>query len=215
MATEEQQQELIDRLKFTPETVTVTLCGYGGEIVMGEVDRKVYDYFEENNVDLEEFASDWDNELDVPEEFQPFAPGEWHNCDGIAHEYGADLDGSSWVIVTNKAGDTIWESCLDRGDLTKAGVTVDCNWETTFDGYPDGTVVFTGYSGEKGSFFDADIELTEPFDPENLAITYSDVNGWQLCNGVSYNGDSLDNNGNGSTTGKSSGYEFEVLGDDS
>ena len=211
MATEEQKQELIDTLKFTPTTYTVTLCGYGGEIVMGEVERKVYDYFEENNIDLEEYVCDWDNEMDVPEDLQPFPPGEWHDCDGIAHEYGADLDGSSWIIVTNKDGDTVWESCLDRSDLERAGIEVDCNWETDLSDLEEGTVVFTGCSGEKGTFFDADIELTAPFDPSKLSITYSDVNGWQLCNGVAYDGIDLDNNGNGGTTGKTSSYEFEVL----
>ena len=41
MATTEQQQLLIDTLKFTPRTYTIQMWGYGGEKVMGTVDRKI------------------------------------------------------------------------------------------------------------------------------------------------------------------------------
>ena len=44
MATEIEKQELMDTLKFTPRNYTITLSGYGGEIAVGTVDRKVYDY---------------------------------------------------------------------------------------------------------------------------------------------------------------------------
>ena len=32
-------------LKFTPQTVTISVGGYGGECYIGKVDRKIYDYF--------------------------------------------------------------------------------------------------------------------------------------------------------------------------
>ena len=40
-----EQQKLIEVLKFTPRTYKIQLWGYGGEYVMGTVDRKIYDYF--------------------------------------------------------------------------------------------------------------------------------------------------------------------------
>ena len=40
MATQEEKQELIDTLKFTPRTYTVAMYGYGGEVVMGKVPRR-------------------------------------------------------------------------------------------------------------------------------------------------------------------------------
>jgi hypothetical protein len=45
MATKEEKQELMDILKFTPCTYTIQMWGYGGEYVMGTVERKIYDYF--------------------------------------------------------------------------------------------------------------------------------------------------------------------------
>ena len=56
MATVEEQEKLLQVLKFTPRTYKVSLWGYGGEKVMGTVDRKVWDYCMENQVDLSDIA---------------------------------------------------------------------------------------------------------------------------------------------------------------
>ena len=65
-----EQEELVALLKFTPRTYRVMLSGYGGEIVLGSVPREQYEYFRDNNIDIEEFASDWNNESEVPEEME-------------------------------------------------------------------------------------------------------------------------------------------------
>ncbi len=56
MATIVEQQELIQVLKFTPRTYKIQLWGYGGEHVMGTVDRKVYDYFKEHRLSVPDYA---------------------------------------------------------------------------------------------------------------------------------------------------------------
>ena len=43
MATITEQEKLIEVLKFTPRTYKIQLWGYGGEYIMGTVDRKIYD----------------------------------------------------------------------------------------------------------------------------------------------------------------------------
>ncbi len=45
MATEQQKEELMQTLKFTPRNYRVEIWGYGGEIYWGTVDRKIYDLF--------------------------------------------------------------------------------------------------------------------------------------------------------------------------
>jgi hypothetical protein len=69
MATKEEQQQLIDTLKFTPRTYKISMWGYGGEKVMGTVDPKVWDYCMENSVNLVEIA--WGDEDTVQEEMGP------------------------------------------------------------------------------------------------------------------------------------------------
>ena len=120
-----EQEELIQTLKFTPRTYRVMLSGYGGEIVLGSVHREQYEYFRDNEIDIEEYAWDCDNEQEVPEEMQPFTPGEWHSCDDVAHESGCELSEYNYITVTDEngkehsiyTGDTLFIGDVGRPDL--------------------------------------------------------------------------------------------------
>ena len=52
MSTINEQEHLIQVLKFTPRTYKIQMWGYGGEYVMGSVDRKIYDYFRHRRLDV-------------------------------------------------------------------------------------------------------------------------------------------------------------------
>ena len=79
MATQEEQQQLIDTLKFTPRTYKISMWGYGGEKVMGTVDQEVWDYCMANQVDLSDIAwnSDAAEDMDLDADQLPFTPGAW------------------------------------------------------------------------------------------------------------------------------------------
>lgn len=213
MATKKQKQELIDVLKFTPCVYTLTLYGYGGEAVLGTVDKKAYDYFVENDIDLEEYAHDWDNELAVPEESQPFTPGEWHDCDNLAHVNGVEMSDSCMLEVSDQNRNVVFQCSLSIEDLKNHGISVECCEETHIENQPPGSVVFFGQNFEKGSFFDGNIELKSVFDPKKFSIDYSDVNGWLVFNSIQYNGTEIYSD-DYSTTGKSSTYEFHLVSGD-
>ena len=55
-AVNAEHDKLIEVLKFTPRTYKISMWGYGGEKVMGTVDRKVWDYCVANQVDLSDIA---------------------------------------------------------------------------------------------------------------------------------------------------------------
>ena len=58
-------------------------------------------------------------------------------------------------------------------------------------------------SVEKGTFFEADIELTEPFDISKLKLSGSSINDWTpIIDCITYGDQDLDNYG-GDTRGKS------------
>ena len=212
MATKEEKQELVDILKFTPVTYSVEISGYGGEIVMGRVDRKIVDYFEENNIDIEEYANSWvepgdDDYIEVPEDMQPFPQGSWYECDNIEHCSGAEF-GGSWVTVYDENGNAVWEKELGY-DLEELGCEVECFSSEEIDDHTDkDTAVFVGQNFEKGTFFDARLELRAPFDPAKFKFTFSDIANWSILNVVEYDGEELDGADGYSTTGKSSSYEF-------
>lgn len=185
----------------------IEISGRGGEIVIGNVKREVYDYFDENEVDIEEYANDWDNEQDVPEEFQPFEPGSWYDCDDLTHSCGPEL-GDAYVTVMDE-NDTVIYDALTTDAFFDLGADMEQNEEI----YPqetleDGEAYFIGQSIEKGLFQVYEVEA-ETFDPAKLIFVTTDCDGWELITGVKYDGVDLDDLGELSTVGK--GGEFQLI----
>jgi hypothetical protein len=215
MATQEEKQELINVLKFTPRTYRVRLWGYGGEHVMGTVDRKIYDYFKQRRLDVSEFA--WDGDYaetnNIPEDMQPFYPGNWHDCDNMGHCWGVDRSAGT-IQVDDENGNTVYEKSLEDivgYDEENPEPEWTCGDEVWIDSQPAGSVVFIGTSSEKGTFFEADIELKMPFDPSKLSLQYDEIDGNEIITSVSYDGEELNNDG-GDTNGKSTDFGFYVAG---
>jgi hypothetical protein len=214
MATTEEQQQLIDTLKFTPRTYTISMWGYGGEKVMGTVSREVYDYCVDNQVDLQDIAwnSDAAEEMELDEDLLPFTPGSWYECDDMAHTNGVSRNAGT-VQIIDENGETVFEKSLDS---IAGGEDGEPEWscfdEAWIGSKPAGTVVFIGTSNEKGTFFEGEIELTAPFDITKLTLQYDEVDGEELVNSVQYDGEDIDNNGGG-TDGKSSDFGMYVVKD--
>jgi hypothetical protein len=211
MATKKEKEQLIEILKFTPRTYKISLWGYGGESVMGTVDRKIYDYFKSRRLDVSDFAwdSDYAAEHNIPQDMWPFPPGSWYECDNMAHTNGVVRD-SGTVRIEDENGDEVFQCGLE--DFQDEDYPeFDYTDETFIDDKPAGTIVFIGNSNEKGTFFEGDIELTAPFDINKLTFQVEEVDGSEVVNSISYDGECIDNWG-GDTTGKSSEFGFYVAG---
>jgi len=203
MATKKQKEELIATLKFTPCTYQIYIGGYGGEAYAGKVDRAVYDYFKQKRIDIEQYANDWDDLFgDVPRELQPFSPGSPYDCDNLFHASGAELSNLNEIQVNDEHGNEHWTCAAGLNELEDAGVTVNEHGGCDFDDLPEDTVVHWGGQGEKGTFFDGEIELKAPFDPKKLTVNYENCDGWWIINYVEYDGVEIDGTGGYSTTGK-------------
>ena len=215
MATQEEQQLLIDTLKFTPRTYKISMWGYGGEKVMGTVEREVWDYCMEHQVDLSDIAWDSDaaEEMDLDPDLLPFPPGSWYECDSMAHVNGVSRDAGT-LQIEDENGETVFEKSLgDIDGCSDDSPEWSCFDESWIGSRKKGEVVFIGSSNEKGTFFEADLELTAPFDITKLVLQYEEVDGEEIVNGVTYDGEDIDNWG-GSTDGKSSDFVMVRLIDD-
>jgi hypothetical protein len=210
MATEKEQQELIEILKFTPRTYKIQMWGYGGEYVMGTVDRKIYDYFKQRRLDLSDFAWDHDyaEEHEIPEDMWPFPPGSWYECDDMGHVHGVDMNAGT-LQIEDEGGNTILERSLESID--GCDIERSCGDEIWIDSKDPGTVVFVGVSNEKGTFFEGEINLTAPFDQENLTIYYDEIDGNEVVSSVEYDGEEIENWG-ANSNGKSSDFGFYISG---
>ena len=212
-AVNPEHEKLIEVLKFTPRTYSICMWGYGGEYVMGRVERKIYDYFKSRRLSVSDFAwdSDYADEHNIPEEMWPFPPGSWYEGDDIAHCHGVDKNCGTLQIL-DENGDTVYERSLE--DINGCDDD-EPQWgsgdEAWIDQEPAGTVVFIGTSSEKGTFFEGEIDLKEPFDITKLELGYDEVDGNEVINSVYYDGEDIDNNG-GSTDGKSSDFGFYIAG---
>lgn len=212
-STIEEQLKLIEILKFTPRTYKIYMWGYGGEKVMGTVDRKIYDYFKHRRLDLSDYA--WDHDYadthNIPEELQPFPSGSWYECDNIAHVNGVSRNAGT-LQIDDEQGNTIFEKSFDDIDgYSDDSPEYSCDEEYWVDEKPEGTVVFIGNSNEKGTFFEGEIALTAPFDITKLMVCYDDIDGEEIVSSITYDGEDIDNNG-GSTDGKSSDFGFYIAG---
>jgi len=211
MATLEEKEQLMQVLKWTPRTYKISMWGYGGEKTMGTVDRKIYDYFKHRRLDLSDYAwdSDYADENNIPEEMQPFPPGSWYECDDMAHAHGVSRNAGT-LQIEDENGEVIYERSLEDLDGgSDDSPEWSCNDEVWIDEKPAGTVVFIGNSNEKGTFFEADLPLTMPFDITKLTLNYDEIDGEELVNGVEYDGEDIDNWG-GNTDGKSSDFGFYI-----
>ena len=205
-----EQEKLIATLKFTPRTYKVSMWGYGGEVVMGTVSREIYDYFKENRLSVSDFAWDYDyaEAKDIPEDMWPFQPGSWHECDDLCHSNGVSMN-AGHIQVDDENGNEILNRELDSINGGDIGLSLMGEYYTSQ--VEDG-VVFIGRSNEKGTFFEAELPLTAPFDQEKLTIVRDEVDGEEIAYQITYEDEDLDNWG-GNTDGKSSDFYFHIVED--
>ena len=209
-----EHEKLMEMLKFTPRTYKITMWGYGGEYIMGTVDRKIYDYFRHRRLNISDFAwdSDYAEENNIPEEMWPFTPGSYYDCDDMGHVHGVDRNAGT-LQIDDESGETIWQKELE--DIT-GGNEDEPEWgggeEVWITSKPAGTVVFLGVSNEKGTFFEGEIELKQPFDITKLTLSYDEFDGNDIISGVEYDGEQIGNWG-GDTNGKSSDFGFYLVKD--
>jgi hypothetical protein len=207
-------EQLVEVLKFTPRTYKISMWGYGGEKVMGTVDKEVWDYCMENQVDLSDIAWDSDaaEEMDLDEDLLPFPPGSWYECDNMAHVNGVSRNAGT-VQIEDENSDVVFERSLEDCDGGDDSPEWSCIDEAYIGSRAKGEIVFIGSSNEKGTFFEGEIELTAPFDITKLTLSYEEVDGEEIVNSVEYDGEEIDNFG-GSTDGKSSDFTMVKIIDD-
>jgi len=213
MATKKEKDALLATLKFTPVTYKIEITGFGGECYMGKVDRKLYDYFSKHRIDIEEYAASWEgDQFDfVPSNMQPFPPGDPFECDNLLHTSGPEMCDSNEIVVLSDSEEVVWLGNTGLEWLEEQDIESN-EWETVIiEEQQEGAVVFWGGIGEKGLLFSGVIELTSSFDPTLLKFQYSNADGWYLCNGITYNGEDI-NNDDSSTNSRWAENKWVIVG---
>jgi hypothetical protein len=141
----------------------------------------------------------------------PFTPGSWYECDGMAHVHGVSRAAGT-IQIEDENGNTVFEKSLDDCDGCNDSPGWSCNDEVWVGMAKKGEVVFIGSSNEKGTFFEGEIKLEQPFDVAKLELGYDEIDGNDIINRVQYDGEQIENWG-ADTSGKSSEFGFYLVKD--
>ena len=189
--------------------------GYGVETFAGTVEAATYQYFEDNDIDLEDYSNDaeWgDDNCQVPEEHN-FGGGGLYEVDNLWHVNGAYLTEDTQIELVNGSEDTIWSSNCDTESLESQGIKLICvsSQEDIFDSLDLKTVVMVGRIFQQGCTFENQLQDVENFEPNNLTIYYHEDESGRIIKKIEYKDTELEN-GNSSTSGSGSEYSWEVIG---
>lgn len=189
--------------------------GYGVETFAGTVEAATYQYFEDNDIDLEDYSNDaeWgDDNCQVPEEHN-FGGGGLYEVDNLWHVNGAYLTEDTQIELVNGSEDTIWSSNCDTESLESQGIKLICvsSQEDIFDSLDLKTVVMIGRIFQQGCTFENQLQDIENFDPNNLTIYYHEDESGRIIKKIEYDDTELEN-GDSSTSGSGSEYFWEVIG---
>lgn len=219
MATAEQKKELVETLKFTPRTYKLNIWGYGGEIAIGRLNETQYEFWKDKDEsDVIGHCTSWDDEdgsefeeeygYKVPEEAKFCSDGAWYETEGaLDHMSGCEFSDLNHIVVEDENGNEVWDQGLSWELEENHGVQLE-QGETYASDWDDVDYYFCFQSSEKGTFFSADLELKQPFDPSKLKIHTVDFEGWELVTGVDYDGVELEGFDGYDTTGK--GYYCSI-----
>jgi hypothetical protein len=215
MATNAEIEKLVEILKFTPCTYTISVSGYGREHVVGYVpNQSSIKYLKDNNIqwehalfmDLDDWVEDGHKLPDHPliDEDDVYAR-DWSELDDIYRCWGAEQGVYTYISIDDENGDPVIEFSTDYETLTNLGVSYESESEVDIDNVEKaqqyrkkGRWIAEVCNFEEGTFFVGDIELTQPFDITKLLVYASTINeSPDIINGVIYDNnpiDYLDNN---------------------
>lgn len=205
MASLKQKKKLIDKIVHGNRKYKFSIGRYGGETVMGTITREQYEYWKDRDNDLEEYVMGFDRETyeqenDIPEEAK--FSGDWYEQDNVEHICGGEVSDGNYLQIDEFDQDgnpiknangtfKVWEPiALGAESREKHGIKT--NDYPTFDADHDSVInkcYFYGQVFNKGGWHNEElVELNEELDLSKITLNCSDVEGWLVCNSISYEG---------------------------
>jgi hypothetical protein len=183
----------IHKLNTENKIFRVELSGYGAELVYGNITKQQYEYWIDK--ELDDLISDWNNEIEISEDFRFIKNGDWVECDNLIHRHACEFSEESKLIVYSEDGVEILNISLVKDVLTDAEINIENDITFRLADHDDSPYIFHGVRYEKGTFFECNLELNEEFNPAMLTLIMDDLEEQRYVNGLTYNGVSAENIG--------------------
>tara|TARA_B100000700_G_scaffold330976_1_gene460497 strand:+ start:1576 stop:2127 length:552 start_codon:yes stop_codon:yes gene_type:complete len=179
--------------------VEIILGGSGHEITRSKFTddelNKVKSYCKENDEDIESVLTN--NLEDVLED-----RGMWYDCDDLGHFMGGNLGCKIYVTIND-----------DEFEFETGDATVELSNEHSWPKFSGGTMV-SFVTWEKGTMDSCDFEINddEDFDIKKLKLKALQIetpeNIYEIISELTYDGEPLNGDGFGDTTGKA--FDIEI-----
>mgnify|MGYP001208434180 FL=1 len=181
---------------------SVHISGSGGERKAGEISKKTYEFFANDN-DLLTSHVYHDENGGIPEDVQI---GPWYDA-GSFFESTSYSFGDSKLEVDRE--DQTIEIPMDENSLKKIGAKLIRTKKDFIDGVKKGETgyFFLGERTEKGGL-SSELVIDHPFDPKKLKVETCNFNGWETIESITYDNQDIEHHMGDSTF---KGEDFQVI----
>ena len=194
------------------KTIEIIVGGTGHEITRSKFTceelNKIKDYCIKNDYDIESVLTN-----DLEDIFED--RGDWYDCDDLGHFMGGNLSCKIYVTVISTKNMIIEEEEFEFE-------TSDSQIEARSKDYPEfsGGTMVSFITWEKGQMYSCEFEIgdDEEFDIKKLKLVVNQIETtdsvFDLIQELSYDGEPLNGDGFGDTTGKAFDVEIDECDED-
>tara|TARA_B100001964_G_C14086663_1_gene532859 strand:- start:353 stop:988 length:636 start_codon:yes stop_codon:yes gene_type:complete len=181
---------------------SVHISGNGGERKSGEISKKTYEFFANDNDLLVDHVYH-DNNDNIPEDVWI---GPWYDGGSFFESVSYSFDDSA--LTLDRDGQTIKIPMSEKA-LKKMGAKLTRTKLDFKDGVKKGKTgyFFLGERVEKGGL-SSELVIDHPFNPKKLKVKTCNFNGWETIESITYNNQEIEHHMGDSTY---KGEEFQVI----
>jgi hypothetical protein len=200
--------------------VKIVVSGYGGEVLLGAVSKKAYEFWTSSEAAQEhffEYVSDPDSFVEEHPDFKVLKGAEldaWYNMTDLGHAGTQSFDNSAQFTISEMdgLGNEANQICkIYDGTLLGFIREHEIGDNVTYDErQPDAKYYFHGYNAQKGIFLSGTSEIPGTvFDPKKLHFSVLEILHYKVLTEVSYaDVDRLNLEDPGWSDGKSLDFEL-------
>ena len=166
--------------------IKFVLGPYGYEVVIGNINEKIYNKYSQNNDALRDAVTGFEEDPEIKE---------WSDMDDIAHNYGAVLEEEGtdqYLKILDEKNEELLNIPLTLDEIQKKGFNIKEDINHSLEEDLSEKFYFFGQSGEKGEWENLDqlFEVSE-FKPNEFNLHLANLDGLKIVYAISHKDDEI------------------------